>query len=94
MTKATEAQRFLAERRTDYIRTFDTPFGAKVLADLAKFCRAQESTFHPDARVHAVAEGRREVWLRIQQHLNLSDEDLWRAFGGAPVVISKNPPQE
>lgn len=89
----TEAQRFLAERRTDYIRTFDTPHGAKVLADLAKFCRAQESTFHPDARVHAVAEGRREVWLRIQQHLNLSEEDLWRAFG-APVVISKNPPQE
>lgn len=87
MSKPDEARRFLAERRTDYIRTFDTPHGAKVLADLAKFCRAQESTFHPDARVHAVAEGRREVWLRIQQHLNLSEEDLWRAFGG-PVVIS------
>lgn len=87
MNKPDEARRFLAERRTDYIRTFDTPHGAKVLADLAKFCRAQESTFHPDARVHAVAEGRREVWLRIQQHLNLSEEDLWRAFGG-PVVIS------
>ena len=87
MSKPDDARRFLAERRTDYIRTFDTPHGAKVLADLAKFCRAQESTFHPDARVHAVAEGRREVWLRIQQHLNLSEEDLWRAFGG-PVVIS------
>lgn len=94
MSKAAEAQRFLAERRTDYARTFDTPHGAKVLADLAKFCRAQESTFHPDARVHAVAEGRREVWLRIQQHLNLSEEDLWRAFGGAPVAISKTPEQE
>lgn len=93
MSKATEAQRFLAERRTDYTRTFDTPHGAKVLADLAKFCRAQESTFHPDPRVHAVAEGRREVWLRIQQHLNLSEQDLWRAFGG-PVVISQTPEQE
>lgn len=93
MTKPTEAQRFLAQRRTAYIRTFDTPFGAEVLADLAKFCRAQESTFHPDARVHAVAEGRREVWLRIAQHLNLSENDLWRAFGG-PVVISKEPSQE
>lgn len=88
MSKPDDARRFLAERQTDYIRTFDTPHGAKVLADLAKFCRAQESTFHPDARVHAVAEGRREVWLRIAQHLNLSEEDLWRAFGG-PVVISK-----
>lgn len=92
MSKADEARRFLAERRTDYVRTFDTPHGAKVLADLAKFCRAQESTFHPDARVHAVAEGRREVWLRIQQHLQLSDDDLWRALGG-PVVISQ-PKQE
>lgn len=93
MSKASEAQRFIAERRTDYVRTFDTPHGAKVLADLAKFCRAQESTFHADPRVHAVAEGRREVWLRIQQHLNLSEQDLWRAFGG-PVVISQQPPQE
>lgn len=92
MSKTQEAQRFVAERRTDYVRTFDTPHGAKVLADLAKFCRASESTFHPDARVHAVAEGRREVWLRIQQHLNLSDQDLWRALGG-PVVVSK-PNQE
>ena len=94
MTKASEAQRFLAERRTDYIRTFDTPHGAKVLADLAKFCRAQETTFHPDARLHALAEGRREVWLRIAQHLNLSEDDLWRAYGGAPVTISQPTQQE
>lgn len=93
MSKASEAQRFVAQRRTAYVKTFDTPFGAEVLQDLAKFCRATESTFHPDPRVHAVAEGRREVWLRIQQHLKLSDDDLWRAFGG-PVVISKPPPQE
>ena len=43
---------------------------------------------HPDARVHAVAEGRREVWLRIAQHLNLSEENLWRAYGG-PITRSK-----
>lgn len=47
-----------------------------VLADLAKFCRANESTFHPDPRVAAVQEGRREVWLRLQRHLNLTDEQL------------------
>ena len=84
MNKQTEAQRFLAERRTDYVRTFNTPFGEKVLADLAKFCRANETTFHPDPRVHAALEGRREVWIRISQHLNLDDQTLWRVYG-APV---------
>lgn len=93
MTKSTEAQRFLAQRRTAYTRTFNTPGGQEVLEDLAKFCRAHESTFHPDARVHAVAEGRREVWLRIQQHLNLNDEELWRIFG-VPRVVAPPPPQE
>ena len=81
MSKDT-AQQFLQERRTAYIRTFDNAFGAQVLADLAKFCRAQESTFHPDARIHAAIEGRREVWLRIMQHLNLTEDALWRAYGG------------
>lgn len=54
----------------------------RVLEDLAKFCRAEESTFHPDARVHAVIEGRREVWLRIQRHLNLSPEELFEYYLG------------
>lgn len=76
-----DAQQFVAERRTDYVRTFDTPHGQKVLDDLAKFCRAHESTFHADPRIHAALEGRREVWLRIQQHLQLSDEQLWGIFG-------------
>jgi len=80
MTKPEQAREFLARRRTAYAKTFNGVFADEVLADLAKFCRANETTFHPDERVHAVLEGRREVWLRIQQHLNLSDEDLWRIF--------------
>ena len=78
---AKNAQQFLSERRIDYVKTFDTPAGEKVLADLAKFCRAHESTFHADPRVHAVAEGRREVWLRLQHHLQLTDEQLWKLYG-------------
>lgn len=81
-----KAQEFLAERRTDYIRTFNTPAGQKVMEDLARFCRAHESTFHADPRIHAALEGRREVWLRIQQHLQLSDDQLWGMFG---VPLSK-----
>lgn len=71
------ARDFLSRRRNAYTKTFLTPYGKEVLQDLAKFCRATETTFHMDARAHAVAEGRREVWLRIQKHLNLTDEDLW-----------------
>lgn len=89
----TKAQEFLAERRTDYVRTFDTPAGKKVLEDLAKFCRAHESTFHPDPRIHAALEGRREVFLRIQQHLQLSDESLWGIYG-APLSRPTLPSQE
>lgn len=75
------ARNFLARRRTAYVKTFLNPFGQEVLTDLAKFCRAHETTFHPDARAHAVAEGRREVFLRIQKHLQLSDEQLWAIYG-------------
>lgn len=74
-------RRFLAGRRTDYVRTFRGPCAEAVLADLARFCRAKESTFHPDPRVHALAEGRREVWLRIQHHLQLSDDQLFDLYG-------------
>lgn len=77
---------YLQRRRTAYVRTFlNNVFGQEVLTDLAKFCRANQSTFHPDARAHAVAEGRREVWLRIQQHLQLTDDELWAIYGGNPV---------
>ncbi len=46
------------------------------MADLAKFCRANETCFDPDPRIHAVLEGRREVYLRIKNHRDLSPEEL------------------
>ena len=71
-------KRFLLGRKQAYIRIFNpnTPDGAVVMKDLAKFCRANESCFRTDARAHAVAEGRREVWLRIVKHTNLKEEDF------------------
>jgi hypothetical protein len=51
-----------------------------VLADLARFCRADESTFNADPRVEGVLQGRREVWLRIAKHLNLTPDELVRYF--------------
>jgi len=75
------ARSFLRSRQTDYKIVFTGVQGQRVLADLARFCRAHKSTMHADPRAHAVMEGRREVWLRIQQHLQLDDESLWKLYG-------------
>lgn len=72
---------FLQWRRMQYLQTFSNEAGKNVLADLAVFCRANESTFHADPRAHAVLEGRREVWLRLQNHLRLTDEELYELYG-------------
>jgi hypothetical protein len=47
-----------------------------VLADLRDFCRAGTTTFSNDPYVAARLAGRREAWLRIQQHLNLDEEKV------------------
>ena len=73
---------FLSKRKFAYQRVFslDNVYTEQVLKDLAKFCRADKSCFHSDPRLHAVMEGRREVWLRIQQHLKLPDAILWEIY--------------
>ncbi|WP_158665255.1 Bbp19 family protein [Ensifer adhaerens] len=81
MSLLERAKQYLFRRRTAYVKTFLNPYGDEVLRDLARFCRAHSSTFHVDARAHAVAEGRREVFLRIMHHVNMSEEDLWRLYG-------------
>lgn len=85
---------FLRTRRIAYQRTFLVegalaPYAEEVLKDLARFCRANDTTFHKDARAHAVLEGRREVWLRIQRHLNLTDEQLYRLHAPVPLSIKE-----
>lgn len=77
-------RRALGERRYAYRQTFNGPLAEVVLKDLARFCRAHESTFADDPRAHALAEGRREVWLRIQNHLELSPDQLWTLYTGRP----------
>lgn len=75
----------IRKRRYAYRRLFlgDNGLNADgqiVLADLAKFCRANASTavVSPVSRsvdpiASAMAEGRREVWLRIMGHLHLEE---------------------
>ena len=69
-TGRVRAYRMVFDPKNQYTET--------VLKDLAQFCRAHEPTFHADPRIHAVMEGRREVWLRIQQNLNLSIEEVYQ----------------
>ena len=76
-----KAREYLDRRRRAYLTTFSGPVADEVLRDLAQFCRAHETTFHADARASALLEGRREVWLRIAQHLNLDADRLWHLYG-------------
>lgn len=70
------------KRRMAYRHVFAPgPAADIVLADLARFCRANKSTVmispvsrQVDPLASAVAQGRQEVWLRLQAHLHLSDE--------------------
>lgn len=67
---------FLNTRAQAYRKVFAGIYGQRVLSDLARFCRANESTFAPDPRAEGILQGRREVWLRLSKHLNLSEDDL------------------
>ena len=75
-------KQFFSRRRSAYVTTFRGPEATIVLADLAKFCRANETVFHPEQRVTDALIGRNEVWLRIQQHLKLSDDELLEIYTG------------
>jgi len=78
-----KARSFLRSRSRAYSLTFSPENQAAriVLEDLAKFCRANDSTFHADERIHAALEGRREVWLRICHHIKLNPDQLWKVYG-------------
>ena len=67
---------FLATRSQAYRKTFSGVYGERVLSDLSGFCRANESTFVPDPRAEGILQGRREVWIRISKHLNLSEAQI------------------
>lgn len=75
-----EIKQFLTTRKRNYQVAFGGASGDAVLRDLARFCRADETTFHIDARTSSLLEGRREVWLRIMKHLNLTPDEMVRYF--------------
>lgn len=76
---------FLHERKTAYRLCFGSPAGSIVLADLHKFCRAGASVFDTSVRLTDVAIGRHEVWLKIVQHLHLTEDQLLQLYNGEPI---------
>lgn len=79
-----KAKDFLRTRGQSYRLVFKGIHAETVMVDLAKFCRANHSTFHKDPRVEGVMQGRREVWLRIAAHLNMTEAELWSHFNPNP----------
>lgn len=72
-------------RKRAYQLFWSSPAGQEVLMDLMRFCRATTSCYDPDPRIHAALEGRREVYLRIQQHLNIPSEKLFQFYYGRAI---------
>ncbi|MCA9340118.1 MAG: hypothetical protein KDA17_04360 [Candidatus Saccharibacteria bacterium] len=72
----------IRRRKQAYAHTFKDGdrFASDVLADLSKFCRGGETTFHIDQRFNDVLQGRREVFLRICNHLGLDERELYEKF--------------
>ena len=74
-----KVKNILRLRKSAYEQTFNGHGASRaVLMDLARFCHANETAFHPTQRGTDVIIGRQEVWLRIQRHLNLSSEELFQ----------------
>lgn len=76
----------LDRRGYAYRTTFKGPLAEEVLKDLARFCRAHESTHDANERDSLIFEGRRQVWLRVQEHLRLTPDQLWELYSGRPAT--------
>ena len=77
---------FYRGRKQDY-RIFMTPEGQNVLRELLSLCNAMQTCYRDDPRDHARAEGRRDVWLHIQNRINLSPTQLFRLYNGETINV-------
>jgi hypothetical protein len=72
-----QALQVFTDCKRAYQLAFNTPAGEAVLADLTPFCRAKETCIVPGDRDRTyVLEGRREVFLRIRDYLEMTPEQL------------------
>jgi len=69
--------------REDYIKTFSTEEGIRVLKDLEKVCMFKTTTFDKDSHVMAFQEGLRGVYLHIKTIMELNVEELEKMNAGS-----------
>ena len=85
--KAQRALEAVYHLKRGYTAAFQGQTEQVALRDLANFCKANAETYHPDARINAYNEGRRSVWLRVQQMLNLSLDELVKLYSGGQIIM-------
>ena len=76
-------------RRHNYAICFGSPEGRAVLADLAKFCNANQPTFDPNPHVAAYNEGLRRVYLRIKSISGMSDAAIETLIADQAAALRK-----
>lgn len=78
---------FIGRRKKSYQSIFGPAgaAGSEAVQDLAKFCFATKTTADPNRDLSLIKQGRREVWLRICEHLNLQPEELAALYGAVTV---------
>lgn len=85
--KKLEAYAEIDRRKAAYVRVFSGKGDAAdvnaVMRDLAWFGRLHTSTYRPDARDHALLEGRREVVQRIMNFTRLDRDALFKIYTGS-----------
>lgn len=78
--------RFIERRKSAYAKVFgnkDDPDVQFVVEDLAYFSRAFSSTFDLNERVQTLREGRKEVFWRIWEHVQLPFDTLFVKYTNA-----------
>jgi len=85
-----DAYEIMQERKRVYQLAFTSPAGEMVLEDLTRFCRGDDTCWRVDPREHALLEGRREVYLRIKRHLDLTTEQLLEIYANLKVAESES----
>ena len=87
-----QAIEFQTSIKRAYQMAFNNPgSGEAVLLDLKPFCRAAETCVVPGSRdLTYVLEGRREVYLRIRDYLDLTPEQLVEKYNPPAIGAQGN----
>lgn len=72
----------LVRLKRSYREVFSSPAGKRVLRDLAKACHAATTTFDENPNEQSRKEGKRQIFLRIQNMINVPDEEVWSLNNG------------